>query len=112
MPGLLARHHEILNRAITTHHGFIVDVVGDSFSVAFHTTSEAAEAALDIQRALHQEAWSPTPIKVRMGIHTGTAELEGASQSPHYLGYTTLATSQRIMSAGHGGQILLSQMAA
>jgi len=112
MPGLLARHYEILNQAITAHNGFTFDIVGDSFSVAFHNTSEASEAALDIQRALHQEAWSPAPIKVRMGIHTGTAELQDASKSPHYSGYTTLATSQRIMSVGHGGQILLSQTAA
>ena len=68
--------------------------------------------ALDIQRALQKEPWSPAPIKVRMGIHTGTAQLETASEQLRYAGYTTLATSQRVMSVGHGGQILLSQIAA
>jgi predicted ATPase/class 3 adenylate cyclase len=112
MPVLLARHHEILNKAITNHNGFTFQIVGDSFSVAFHNASDALNAALDIQRALYQEAWSPAPIKVRMGIHTGTAQLQDPSKSPRYSGYATIAISQRIMSAGHGGQILLSQTVA
>ena len=109
MPVLLARHHKILNQVIVAHNGFTFEIVGDSFAVAFHNVSDALEAALDIQRALQREVWSPAPIKVRMGIHTGTAQL-GAAR--HYSGYTTLATSQRIMSAGHGGQILFSQISA
>jgi len=111
MPKLLTRHHEILDQAIVTHNGFTFETVGDSYAVAFHNASDALEAALEIQRALHKEAWSPAPIKVRMGIHTGTAQVEIATERPRYSGYTTLATSQRVMSAGHGGQILLSQSA-
>jgi len=112
MPALLARHHEILDRAVTAHHGFTFQIVADSYSVAFHNAGEALEAALDIQHALDREAWAPAPILVRMGIHTGAAQLEAASRSPRYSGYTTIAMSQRIMSAGHGGQILLSQLTA
>lgn len=112
MPALLARHHEILNQAIAAHAGFTFQIVGDSFAVAFHNASDALSAALDSQRALQQEAWSPAPIRVRMGIHTGAADLQDADQTPRYSGYATLALSQRIMSAGHGGQILLSQMSA
>ena len=110
MPALLARHHEILNRAITANNGFTFQIVGDSFSAAFHSASDALHAALEIQRAVYKEVWSPAPIKIRMGIHTGTAELQEESKSPRYSGYTTIATSQRIMSAAHGGQILLSQI--
>ncbi len=110
MPALLARHHEILNRAITANNGFTFQIVGDSFSAVFHSASDALHAALEIQRALYKEVWSPAPIKVRMGIHTGMAELQEESKSPRYSGYTTIATAQRIMSAGHGGQILLSQI--
>ena len=112
MPVLLSRHHEILNQAIKNHNGFTFEIVGDSFAVAFHNTSDASDTALEIQRALHNETWSPAPIKVRMGIHTGTAELQDAANSPPYSGYTTIATSQRVMSAAHGGQILLSQISA
>ena len=105
MPALLARHHEILNRAIEVHKGYVFQIVGDSFSAAFHSASDALTAALEAQRALQNESWNPAPIKVRMGIHTGSAQLTNDNQ---YSGYATLASTQRTMSAGHGGQILLS----
>jgi predicted ATPase/class 3 adenylate cyclase len=107
MPKLLARHNALLEQAIDTHHGFVFRTVGDSFSAAFHTAHDALAAALDAQRMLQREAWSPAPVKVRMGIHTGTAQLD--PQGDSYEGYATLALTQRIMSVGHGGQILLSQ---
>jgi predicted ATPase/class 3 adenylate cyclase len=105
MPVLLARHNEILNQAINTHNGYVFQIVGDSFSAAFHSASDALNAVLDAQRTLQKELWSPAPIKVRMGIHTGAAQINDDKQ---YSGYATLASTQRIMSAGHGGQILLS----
>ncbi len=112
MPELLARHNVILNQAIEMHHGFVFRIVGDSFSAAFATASDALSAALDAQRKLQNEAWSPAPIKVRMGIHTGSAQLKDdpQGQGASYEGYATLALTQRIMSVGHGGQILLSQI--
>ena len=109
MPGLLARHNAILNQSIETHHGFVFRIVGDSFSAAFETASDALSAALEAQRRLQEESWSPAPIKVRMGIHTGSALLKDNSQGASYEGYGTLALTQRVMSVGHGGQILLSQ---
>ena len=112
MPALLARHHEIMNEGLAAHHGFTFQIVGDSFAAAFHTAADALEAALDIQHSLHREAWFPAPVKVRMGLHVGAAQLQDAQGAEWYSGYTTLATAQRIMSAGHGGQILLSRVAA
>ena len=109
MPALLARHHEILNHSIQSYNGYVFQLVGDSFAAAFHNASDALNTALDAQRLLHNEAWSPAPIKVRMGIHTGTAQLKIGSKEIPYIGYATLALTQRIMSVGHGGQILLSQ---
>src|SRR6185503_7049105 len=108
MSALLARHNEILNQAIHLHNGFVFQIVGDSFSAAFHSAIDALAAALTAQRSLQSEAWTPAPINVRMGIHTGTAHLNETSAPTVYSGYATLATTQRIMSAGHGGQILLS----
>ncbi|MEO5887700.1 MAG: adenylate/guanylate cyclase domain-containing protein, partial [Anaerolineales bacterium] len=70
MPAHLARHNKILLQSIESHNGFVFHIVGDSFSAAFHNASEALNAALDSQRLLHNEAWSPAPLKVRMGIHT------------------------------------------
>ena len=105
MPALLARHNEILSQAIEANNGYVFQIVGDSFSASFHSASDALNAALITQQTLQSEAWNPAPIKVRMGIHTGTAQLNEENQ---YSGYSTLASTQRIMSAGHGGQILLS----
>jgi predicted ATPase/class 3 adenylate cyclase len=109
MPALLARHNQILNQAIETHNGFVFRVVGDSYSASFHNAKDAILAALDAQQNLNNESWSPAPIKVRMGIHSGAAQLEIDSKENAYSGYETLALTQRIMSAGYGGQILLSQ---
>ncbi len=111
MPGLLARHNEILNQAVESHNGFVFQVVGDSCAAAFHNANDAVNAALEAQRKLHNEAWAPSPIKVRMGIHTGAAQLQIESKDTPCSGYATLALTQRISSAGHGGQILLSQAA-
>src|SRR6266498_1674297 len=109
LQSLLARHREILNQTIAAQDGFVFQIVGDSFSAAFDTAMNALNAASEAQRLLQKEAWSPAPIKVRMGIHTGAAQLaEDASIEGPYAGYATLALTQRIMSAAHGGQILLS----
>src|SRR6266540_2627948 len=108
---LLARHREILKQTIEAHDGFVFQVVGDSFSAAFDTAMNALNAASEAQRLLQKEAWSPALIKVRMAIHTGAAQLaEDSSIEGPYSGYATLALTQRIMSAAHGGQILLSQI--
>lgn len=109
MPSLLARHNEILKQAILSHNGFIFHIVGDSYSAAFHNTADAVNAALEAQRALFKEKWSPAPVKVRMGIHTGSAQLQEEWAESRYSNYATLALAQRVMSAGHGGQILISQ---
>lgn len=109
LPDLLARHHAILREAIQSHNGTIFRVSGDAFVAAFSTAGEALLAALDAQRGLYREDWAPSPIRVRMGIHTGTAQAV-ASEDPGdgYAGYLTLTHAQRVMSAAHGGQVLLS----
>ena len=105
MPSLLARHNEILKQAIEAHNGFVFQVVGDSFAASFHTANDAVNAALEAQRSLHGEPWTPAPVKVRMGVHTGQAEFQ---ENGTYQGYLTLSHVQRLMSAAHGGQVLLS----
>ncbi|HET9589389.1 MAG TPA: tetratricopeptide repeat protein [Anaerolineales bacterium] len=111
MPALLARHNEIVSQAIAANRGLVFRMIGDSFSAAFHSAGDALCAALEAQRSLYREPWFPAPIKVRMGIHTGAAQAELLSNEVRYSGYTTLALTQRIMAAGHGGQVLLSRTA-
>jgi predicted ATPase/class 3 adenylate cyclase len=105
---LRARHNAILQTAMDAYNGYVFQIVGDSISVAFHSASDALHAALNAQWLLQNESWMPAPVHVRMGIHTGAAQLNNTSAQIVYLGYTTLASTQRIMSAGHGGQVLLS----
>ena len=101
---LRQRHHAILQSAMEAHNGYVFQIIGDAFCVAFHTASDAVNAAIDSQCNLQSEDWGDTTIKVRIGIHTGEAE----AHNGEYRGYLTLSMIQRVMSAGHGGQILLS----
>lgn len=109
MRASLDRHHTILQEAIHQHNGYVFQIVGDAFCVAFSEPTEAVEAAICAQRALNKETWGETgPLRVRMGIHTGKGEVKGNE----YLSNPTLNRVSRIMSASHGGQILVSQAAA
>jgi class 3 adenylate cyclase len=105
---LRARHHAILQSAMDKHNGYVFQIIGDAFCVAFHTASEGLNAALEAQRKLQKEDWGETPIRVRMGLHTGSAELHGTD----YRGYLTMAKVQRIISVAYGGQVLLSNTSA
>ncbi len=98
------RHHAILREAIENNNGFVFQIIGDAFCAAFYKAGEALKAAVKTQQELQNEPWGEATIYVRMGIHTGEAEFEGNE----YRGYTTLSFVQRLMSAGHGGQILIS----
>jgi predicted ATPase/class 3 adenylate cyclase len=113
LPLLLARHNEILNQVIKAHNGYIFQLVGDSYAVAFHSAQEALAAALEAQRMLHSEVWDPASIRVRMGLHTGAANADVNDNSLRgYEGYFTIARAQRVMSVAHGGQVLLSNPTA
>jgi len=105
---LRERHHAILQSAMDAHNGFVFQIIGDAFCAAFHKASDGLSAALEAQRKLQTENWDGTPVKVRMGLHTGSAEIHGNE----YRGYMTLARVQRVMSIAYGGQILLSNASA
>src|SRR5206468_854240 len=93
--------------AIESHGGTVFKTVGDQFCVAFATAPDAVAAALDAQIALQTEAWPEVAaLRVRMALHTGAAEARGGD----YFG-PPLNRVARLLAAGHGGQILLSQAA-
>ena len=104
-----ARHNYILRNTIEANHGYVFQVVGDAFYAAFHMAADAARAAVKCQLELNAENWKNAPIKVRMGIHAGEAEFEPENGS--YNGFITLSRTQRLMSGGCGGQVLLSSSA-
>jgi predicted ATPase/class 3 adenylate cyclase len=111
-PALLARHHAILREAFEAHGGFVFQIVGDAFCVTFDTAREALAASVDAQRRLLAEPWDPVLLRVRMGIHTGTAELVADERSGGYSGYPAMTRVQRVMSTAHGGQVLVSGASA
>ena len=114
MPAALARHHELLAAAINANGGYVFQVVGDAFCAAFTTPAAGLAAALAAQRALRDEPWGDTgAILVRMALHTGTTPVQpGDFKSGEYRSGITLSRTARLLSAAHGGQILLSQAAA
>lgn len=104
----LAHHDALVRQAAEAHGGYVFKMVGDACQVAFSTSEQALCAAVAAQTALQSqpaEAWGETgPLRVRMGIHVGPAEWCGHDYAVAH----TLNRVARIMSAGHGGQILLS----
>src|SRR5215211_3518135 len=104
MSQALSRHDELLRDAVEAHGGFVFKTVGDAFYATFPSAPEAVEAAFDAQSFLLSEGWEETgPLRVRMALHTGTAE----ERDGDYFG-PTLNRAARLLSAGHGGQVLLS----
>jgi predicted ATPase len=95
----LAEHRRVLRKAFAAHGGVEVDTQGDAFFVVFAEAGGALAAAQQAQEALAKEA-----IRVRMGLHTGDPLLTEEG----YVG-VDVHKAARICSAGHGGQILVSE---
>jgi predicted ATPase/serine/threonine protein kinase/DNA-binding CsgD family transcriptional regulator len=106
--GVLAECRQLLRATFQEWNGREVDAQGDAFFIAFARATDAVLAAADAQRALSAHPWPEgATVRVRMGLHTGEPTLT-------HEGYVGLDVHRaaRIMSAGHGGQVLLSQTTA
>jgi predicted ATPase/class 3 adenylate cyclase len=102
----VARHDALLAEQIKRHGGVVVRSrgEGDSFFAVFPRARDAVAAARDIQQALRVEAWpTRTPLRVRIAVHTGEAELRDGD----YYG-TAPNRCARLRAVAHGGQVLLS----
>jgi predicted ATPase/class 3 adenylate cyclase len=101
----LTRHDAILWEAIEGHGGFVFKTVGDAFCAVFPTALGALKSALAAQRGLFSEAWGDEigALRARMALHTGTTH----ERDGDYFGPPVNRVA-RLLSAGHGGQILLS----
>jgi predicted ATPase/class 3 adenylate cyclase len=95
---------DVLRKAWSENGGVELGVEGDSFFVAFQTAPDAVAAAAQAQRDLASYPWpAGMPVRVRMGVHTGTPTVHGDS----YVGMD-VHRAARIASAAHGGQVVLS----
>ncbi len=97
---LLAEHRRILRNVFVLHGGIEVDTQGDAFFVAFSQASNAAAAAEEIRKV-------DSPVKVRIGIHTG----EPIVTAEGYVGID-VHRAARICAAAQGGQVVLSRRTA
>ena len=106
MQTALARHDALVRQAIEAHGGHVVKTTGDGFHAAFDTAHGAIGGVLAAQQALWAEPWleiQPHALRVRMALHSG----EAVARAGDYFGQA-LNRAARLMSIGHGGQILVS----
>jgi len=100
--GLLAEHNRVMRSAVVGHRGIVLDTGGDSFFVVFERATDAVSAAVDAQDSLAEIG-----VRVRMGIHSG----EPSVSYDEYVGMD-VHRAARVMAAGHGGQVLVTQPTA
>ncbi len=106
MAAAVDRHLALLRAAIEANGGVLFKTVGDAVQAAFPSAPGAIAAAVAAQRTLHAEHWAAAvPIRVRMALHAGDALPDSRGD---YLA-APLNRLSRLLSTGHGGQILLSQ---
>jgi class 3 adenylate cyclase len=124
-------HHTVIRKAIRANSCYEVKTIGDAFMVACKSPSDAIQLALDIQTGLSDafqnvlgkqigimyqhdannddetETNIVSGLRVRVGLHTGLADIQFDEVVKGYDYYgTTVNIASRVESAGHGGQII------
>jgi predicted ATPase/class 3 adenylate cyclase len=102
----LIRHDAIFDTAVDGRSGVHVRPrgEGDSRFAVFQDAGAAVAAAVDIQKNMSSEMWEmPSPLRVRIGLHTGVADLRMGD----YYG-SAVNRSARLRGLGNGGQTLVS----
>ncbi len=104
-PKAVHEHRRLVIEAVDRPGGVVYDVLGDEASAVFRTASKAVVAASSLQRSFAAATWpGRVSLRIRVGIHTGRP----AGEPGEYLGLDVHRTA-RICSAGHGGQVLVSE---
>jgi class 3 adenylate cyclase len=108
MSRALAAHDALARRAVESRHGTVVKMTGDGMHAVFDAAVDALAATLDMQHALADPAATHgLALRVRCGLHAGMVE----RRDNDYFG-SAVNRAARIMSAAHGGQMLLSEAVA
>jgi class 3 adenylate cyclase len=103
-PAVVAAQRAVIAAAARERGGVVFGYEGDACFVGFADAMSAVEAAGAAQRSLAGRPWpGGQTVRVRMGLHTGTAEL----QNDDYYGIAVHVVA-RVVDAAYGGQILLS----
>jgi predicted ATPase/class 3 adenylate cyclase len=102
---VIARHHRVVRDAVLANRGREVQTEGDAFFIVFERAGDGVRAAAAIQRELAAAPWPDgVAVRVRIGLHTG----EARRVHGEYVGMD-VHRAARICSAGHGGQVLISE---
>ena len=106
----VARHVELIETAIARNEGVraVEQGAGDSTVAAFARASDAVAAAIEMQVALHAEAWTSShALRVRVAVHAGEVDIDsqGAYAGP------TMNRCGRLLDTAHGGQVIVSSSA-
>lgn len=108
MADQLAVHDQILTDAVGEGGGTVFSTMGDGLAAAFSNSNDAVAAMVAAQDALLANPWpDECVIQVRMGANAGPAH----HRNDDFFG-PTVNLAARIMSAGHGGQIVVSETMA
>ena len=108
MQDALARHDAIAQRCVVDCSGSVVKSTGDGMLAVFADPLDALRATVQLQRALADPAaTNGITLRVRCGLHAGV----DARRDNDYFG-NAVNRAARVMSAAHGGQILLTQAVA
>jgi class 3 adenylate cyclase len=106
-PGVLERQRTILRAAVEAGGGVVVDCQGDAMFAVFESAAAGVAAAVAAQNSLASEQWPDgTSVRVRMALHTG--EPAATADGDGYTGIDVVRAA-RLCSAGHGGQVLLTE---
>ena len=103
----VAWHDEISRTAVQHHRGAVVKTTGDGVHAVFDDPADAIAAVIDLQLALAEPSTERAPLNVRCGLHLGVDQ----RRDNDFYG-PAVNRAARIMSAAHGGQVLLSQAVA
>ena len=110
MAEAIRRHDKLLRETIIRYGGLVVENTGDGVYAVFEK-GQPLEAVLTIQQLIAKEDWGGIQdIRLRIGLNACTPDREGVDyfhDGNRYFGLAVSHTS-RIMSAGWGGQILLT----
>ena len=104
---IVQTHNRFVREQIREHGGFEVKSHADGFMVAFGSGRRALRCAIALQRgvAAHSARYAGTPLRVRVGLHTGEA-IGGADDS---FGKVVILAA-RIAGQAKGGEILVSSL--
>lgn len=103
-PRVLTDVRKIIRECVLKVGGRQVEARADEYVAVFASAPAAVDAAAQMQLAIAAHIWPDDHrVRIRAGIHTGEIILTDSG----YVGLT-VHTAARIMSAAHGGQILLS----